>query len=60
MSGDDPGRQRKEAQNGSSFLSSLFTDLLSQAVLDGLPYVIVGLFRGAGTLLEWILESLPW
>ena len=59
MSEEDPGQQSKQVRQGSGCVFSFFGDLFSQVVWDALTYVIVGLFRGVGILLGWMLELLP-
>ena len=59
MNEDDAAGQPREARRDDGVLSSFFDTLFSQAVGEVLYYPIVGLFRGAGTVLGWMLELLP-
>ncbi len=55
-----PGQQPEKARQDSGFVSSFIRDLCSQVIVDGLSYLIVGLFRAAGALLGPVLGILPW
>jgi len=61
MSEDDAARERKAGatNKGDRDWPGLLDGLFSQAMWDGLSYLVIGVSRGVGTVLGWMLELLP-
>jgi len=61
MSEDDAARERKAGDINKKdwSWSGLLDGLFSQAMWDGLSYLMIGMFRVAGTVLGWMLDLLP-
>jgi hypothetical protein len=59
MNEDDAADQHRTVQRNAGVLFSFFDTLFSQAAGEVLYYLTVGLFRGIGTVLGWMLELLP-
>ena len=59
MNEGDAAGQPREVRRDAGVLSSFCNVLFSDGGGKALFYLTVGLFRGVGTVLGWMLELLP-